>query len=385
MRFRLGLNAFAVLFGTASIVAIGFGPAVSQECQFQVCVDLHRANELGMELALIEGLRSLGVKVGENIYQLPQANANDLQLGLNIRELIESTHQSGATLAAEDQVMARLGADEGAAFALGVEMARVLLTAVLLTNNQGKKLGLESGEQFLLSRWPEAVERLNDWIGQIGFISPIEEEFDSIEAIQEAVCQRKLELNRAFNQLPFRCDLFLDRVQRVIQKDARAETKRLDSGDEITVRGTATDLEYRVDGKTVARLDISDYQDGNAIGEEDITYGDSAVAVRLGRKNDMLVISGVRRAGDQICVRHLFLQLRDGDNIQISYRGTVREAEVFGYRYGRERDLFNLAGVRESDFSFVWDPSAPRTGERRDPVTPVETSNGVFVSEIQCK
>ena len=136
-----------------------------------------------------------------------------------------------------------------------------------------------------------------------------------------------------------------------------------------------------VDGKPLPHVDISEFQDGANVDRNDITHGDSTVAIRLGRRKDILLISAFFNRAGRACAKHLFLTLRDGENMQISYRGRTATDELFGFRYGRRHDLFNIAGIRKTDDVFVWDPSAPRTGEARNPNTPVPPS---YVSPLEC-
>ncbi|HVW54786.1 MAG TPA: hypothetical protein VHC00_03820 [Rhizobiaceae bacterium] len=145
---------------------------------------------------------------------------------------------------------------------------------------------------------------------------------------------------------------------------------------QIQVDADAQVVRYIVDNRSVAQADIHDYQDGTAIMGDDIHIGSTSVAIRLGRDNDMWMVSAFRYQGNNICSKHLMVQMRDGLDIRIDYLGVNVDRELYGFTFGREDDLYNIYGIRFSDFEFVFDPSAPRTGKHRNPNTPIH--NGEF-------
>ena len=51
-------------------------------------------------------------------------------------------------------------------------------------------------------------------------------------------------------------------------------------------------------------------------------------------------------------------RLRDGTGIVITKLGDVGGRELYGIKYGRNGDLYNVYGIRHSDFQFVFDPRA---------------------------
>lgn len=133
-------------------------------------------------------------------------------------------------------------------------------------------------------------------------------------------------------------------------------------------------ITFTVDNRAISSADIDKYQNGSVLSADDIIVGSKSVAVRLGRLNDMMLITAFQRSGGQICTKHFYHRIRDGHDISIKRLGDNGGRELYGYRYGRKRDLYNVAGIREADFAFVWDPRAPKTGESRNANVPVPAS-----------
>jgi hypothetical protein len=132
---------------------------------------------------------------------------------------------------------------------------------------------------------------------------------------------------------------------------------------------SAETITYTIDDRTVSSANIADYQDGVTPDKDDFHKGSFSIAVRLGRFNDMFLISAFRHDGNNICSKHLFVRLRDGRDITIEYLGNVADRDLYGFTFGRNGDLYNVYGIRSSDFEFVFDPRAPRTGRTRNPNT----------------
>lgn len=132
----------------------------------------------------------------------------------------------------------------------------------------------------------------------------------------------------------------------------------------------------------VFTVDIRDYQDDRRITSDDVIVQPRSASVRLGRDNDMLVITAFAKDSSQICAKHLHLPLRDGDNIRVEKVFSNPEGEYYGVSYGREGDLYNVFGIRFSDFQFVFDPRAPRTGRTRVPTSKVEDAVARGASNI---
>lgn len=133
----------------------------------------------------------------------------------------------------------------------------------------------------------------------------------------------------------------------------------------------AAQVRFTIDNRAISAQNIADYQHGTSITADDVVIGQRSVAIRLGRENDMLMISAFRRSKDVICVQHMYMRIRDGHNIKIEHLGAQGGNELYGVTYGRRGDLYNSMGIRDSDFEFVFDPRAPRTGRDRNPTTKV--------------
>src|SRR4051794_27017153 len=117
----------------------------------------------------------------------------------------------------------------------------------------------------------------------------------------------------------------------------------------IEVSANDRNVTYTINNRTLFSVDVSDYQHGSRIESEDIRVGDHSIAIRLGRDNDMFMISAFRESGNQVCAKHLMVRLRDGDDIAIKHLGAHGGRELYGIRFGRNRDLYNEYGIRDSD------------------------------------
>lgn len=152
----------------------------------------------------------------------------------------------------------------------------------------------------------------------------------------------------------------------------------------------ASRLDYRVNGVSFS-ADVLEYQDGVPVTEDDVVKQAYTVAARLGREDDMVVLSAFKEVDGSICAKNLYMQIRDGQDIDVQpVTSKWGAGEYFGIRYGRKRDLFNVVGVRANDWEFVFDPSAPRTGQNRNPVTKIadsikEGAEGLYIEDLGCK
>lgn len=135
----------------------------------------------------------------------------------------------------------------------------------------------------------------------------------------------------------------------------------------IEPKADANTVTFAIDGRTLFSEDIRDYQGGVPVTATDIKVRSHTVAIRLGRDNDMFMIAAFAPRGGAVCGKTLFVRLRDGDNITILPDNNQGVAgELYGISFGRNHDLYNVYGIRDEDFNFVFDPSAPRTGTRRN-------------------
>lgn len=155
---------------------------------------------------------------------------------------------------------------------------------------------------------------------------------------------------------------------------------------DLSVQPSPTLVRFKAGSVDVGEFDVTDYQNGAAITSSDVVYGDNIVAIRLGWKKDMVLFSAFRVSDRNVCAKHLAVAIRDGEDINIRYLGTDGGRKLFGIRFGRENDLYNVYGIRATDFEFVFDPSAPRTGETRNATTVIH--KGEFeahgLSDVSC-
>ncbi|MDX0630184.1 hypothetical protein GOC91_28865 [Sinorhizobium medicae] len=160
---------------------------------------------------------------------------------------------------------------------------------------------------------------------------------------------------------------------------------------DIKVTPDSTSVKFEVENQEFV-TNIADFQHGAAIRRpDDVRTQARSASVRLGRAKDMAMISAFRRERDQVCVKHLFLSIRDGENISIEpVRSRWGQGDYYGITYGRRRDLFNVVGIRAADFEFVFDPTEPRLGSSRNPIAKVIDSiaagtSGISVVEGGCR
>lgn len=143
-------------------------------------------------------------------------------------------------------------------------------------------------------------------------------------------------------------------------------------------------VEYSFDNRIVATVDVEAYQNNEGLSEvEDFHRGrewqdQESWIVRLGRKDDMILISAFRRDGEKICSKHLLVRIRDGANIRIQNTTVAgfEDHEVWRILFGRKGDLVAWYGVRWGDFQFVFDPRPPRFEPRN--ITTAISQNGQF-------
>lgn len=158
--------------------------------------------------------------------------------------------------------------------------------------------------------------------------------------------------------------------------DSATASKLGEGNMKIQWNHTAERIVYTVDNRTIASANIADYQHKVDLSADDFALGRFSVAVRLGRENDMFLISAFQDKGNDTCSKHLFVRLRDGHQIRIEFLGADGNRDLYGITFGRNGDLYNVFGVRSSDFEFVFDPRAPRTGKNRNPNTVIR--QGLF-------
>lgn len=139
---------------------------------------------------------------------------------------------------------------------------------------------------------------------------------------------------------------------------------------------------FEVNNRAIFSADILTYQHGRAIEDDDIVIGATSALIRLGRDNDMFMIAAFKEVGDKVHGKLLMSRLRDGKGIDIRLVGDVGGRELYGIRYGRNKDLYNEYGIRHADFEFVFDPSAPRTGTIRNANTIVRNGYPVEVNVL---
>jgi hypothetical protein len=89
----------------------------------------------------------------------------------------------------------------------------------------------------------------------------------------------------------------------------------------IEVDASAELLRYTVDNRSVGSANIADYQHGVSVTRDDIFIGTQSVFVRLGRENDMFLISAFNHDGYNTCSKHLYCRLRDGQQIAPEFLG----------------------------------------------------------------
>jgi hypothetical protein len=138
---------------------------------------------------------------------------------------------------------------------------------------------------------------------------------------------------------------------------------------------------FIVNGVPAGELDLSDFE------EADIPVrGKHTLFWILGRKHDMFGISAFvhRTASNEICARHLIVQLRDGENIEVTRRGM--ESDLYGIQFGRHGDLFNeyAASVDQDDIVFGFDPREPRIRPREITAAVTNDIKDHHVTDIQC-
>ena len=121
-------------------------------------------------------------------------------------------------------------------------------------------------------------------------------------------------------------------------------------------------------GRIVSELDVAAYQNDEGLNQnEDFNRGPSgdkreSWVVRLGRLDDMFVLSAFWKENDRVCSKHLYVRLRDGENIFISQleRTGYADHDVWRIRFGRKDDLVAWYAFRWVDRQFVFDPREPR-------------------------
>jgi hypothetical protein len=140
-------------------------------------------------------------------------------------------------------------------------------------------------------------------------------------------------------------------------------------------------LTFKVNDRVVDTVDITDYQDRRSVDDQDIAVGSNSIGVRLGRDRDMAMIAGFRINGDIVCAKYLYLRLRDGDDIALSYMPEYTQGNAYKIRYGTK---LGVALFRPDDFQFLWDPSTTTDSSNwhlSPPVaTPANVLNGRCVS-----
>ncbi|MBA1343934.1 MULTISPECIES: hypothetical protein [Rhizobium] len=160
---------------------------------------------------------------------------------------------------------------------------------------------------------------------------------------------------------------------------ASAEVLRIDT------KYDAASISFTIDNRSIFTENIAAYQAGDSIAAGDIIKGEHSVFVRLGRDNDMFMIAAFKRDGNKVCAKHLMVRLRDGRDIGTTRLGSSGGRELYGITFGRKNDLYNAYGIRDSDFVFVFDPRAPRTGRNRNPDTPIVRVGNHDVLDKGCK
>ena len=151
----------------------------------------------------------------------------------------------------------------------------------------------------------------------------------------------------------------------------------------IEVNVTQDTATFTVNNRSIFSENIGEYQ-GTGTAPTMIVAGITSVAIRLGRLEDMFMIAAFQEKGDTICGKHLMCQLRDGHGIGISHLGSEGGRDLYGITFGRKGDLYNVYGIRDSDFNFVFDPSAPRTGKSRNANTIVPSSGPHIILDKGC-
>ena len=136
-------------------------------------------------------------------------------------------------------------------------------------------------------------------------------------------------------------------------------------------------LTFKVNDLVVDTVDITDYQDRRSVDEQDIVVGTNSIGIRLGRDRDMAMIAGFRANGDIVCAKYLYLRLRDGDDIALSYIPEYTQGNAYEIRYGSK---LGVALFRPDEFQFLWDPSTttdPSKWHLSSPIaTPADVVNG---------
>ncbi|HWK65959.1 MAG TPA: hypothetical protein VNS34_13530 [Rhizobiaceae bacterium] len=333
-------------------------------CLFNSCRKQYQANELGMRLEGLVLMRRLRLAVPDWMISALQPTAQDLSVGFDLQQLLASNIAHEPTRDVQQRLFDVHGSTISSSFALGARMAEKLFQSVSLAEDEGELGGIKTKTLFV-EAWSGDAAAINNMVEQIGIDDTgIESTANGIEAIQLELCNLKERLNAKWQRAGFDCNEFLNGMKSVVKEAAALEASKK-SADDNAPPGTlkldvvlgVRNLVFKSGGRAVDGIDIWDFQDRRPVTADDVTIGNTAMAVRLGRDDDMAVVAAFRQVGDAICARYLYLPLRNGDNIDIHKIAAGEGLEAFSVKYGNN---LGIAAIRHSDFNFLWDPSTTR-------------------------
>ena len=356
------------------------------DCNFNVCQKQFEANELGIELGKILWRKKLDLSVPEWIVSqnsAVQLLANDENLGFTMKDLVAN----GAEENVIDRIKNRLtviGSKENAlSFELGAYIVDEMFKSVVVEDKSGSLIG--TSESKIVAEWHDTALLINDRLSNIGFDDvAVSTQLESNSDLQKELCALRKNLDAKWKKGEFICASLRDDLRLIInqayaieqvKKSAKPTISQSKIGNMSVVAGPRY-LTFKINDFAIDTVDITDYQDRRPVDQSDILVGANSLAIRLGRDRDMAMIAGFRANGDIVCAKFLYLPLREGDNIELSYVHEYPPGNAYEIRYGGR---IGVALFRPDDFQFLWDPSTtsvPSDWHLSPPVPPLNAVNG---------
>ncbi|MGO8661539.1 hypothetical protein ACC805_12265 [Rhizobium ruizarguesonis] len=358
-------------------------PAKRPLCEI-ACKSMFQANDLGISFRIIIEMQRLGLDRPRWMYSSLQATADDLNLKFDMKELAET--EASPIFDPVKELRRRIGERQdpllAQSFALGDAVATLLLKTTALSNGRGELTGAKTESDFE-PQWQAAVPDINATIAAL-IEDKISIQVGSGKSADAAaqLCSLMADLHSKWKVTAFDCTGLSERMSFMVRQASALQTTapgpvaatRQDLNLDAVLG--ARDLVFRSNKRVVGSIDIWDFQDKRAVTPDDVVTGETAIAVRLGRDNDMAVIAAFQKGTTSICARYLYLPLRNGDDIVLKHLQNTDEAEVFSVGYG---PYLGIAAVRHQDFSFLWDPSSdenPNNWNLVPPVAPLGVQTG---------
>jgi hypothetical protein len=363
----------------------------AMDCSFNVCQKQFEANELGIELAKVLWRKRLDLSVPEWMVSQNspiQLLANDDNLGFTMKELIANGDE-GTIIEQTKNRFSVIGPNEDAlAFELGVYIIDQMFKSVAVDEKASVLAG--TSESKVVTEWHDNALLMNDRLKTMGLEDvQLPSKVDSNSDVQTALCGLRKNLDAKWKKSASVCATLRDDLRLIVKQASAIEQVKTSSkptlsqtkiGKLAVVTGPRY-LTFKVNDRVVDTVDITDYQDRRSVDDQDIAVGSNSIGVRLGRDRDMAMIAGFRINGDIVCAKYLYLRLRDGDDIALSYMPEYTQGNAYKIRYGTK---LGVALFRPDDFQFLWDPSTTTDSSNwhlSPPVaTPANVLNGRCVS-----